>query len=275
MARFGEFNQASVTRTQMPAPSAGDPPRSVRSAPPDPLEITPAPVRSLDLPCSQPPRDPSGFSRPNWYVSHCKLAAEFVLALVVLVVAAPVILFLALLVKLTSLGPAFYRQTRVGKDGRVYTIYKLRTMYHNVEKFSGAVWALPRDPRVTDLGRILRATHLDELPQLVNVLKGDMSFVGPRPERPEFVTFLEARIPRYRERLHVRPGITGLAQVHLPPDRLDDLDGVRKKLLCDLYYIDHPSAWTEFRLLLCTGFLLCGIPLRISRKLLCVPNPLP
>ena len=139
--------------------------------------------------------------------------------------------------KLTSPGPAFYTQTRVGQGGRPFTIYKLRTMIHNCESLTGPRWCMPGDPRVTPAGWLLRVTHLDELPQLLNVLRGEMSLVGPRPERPEFLPQLERALPAYRQRLVVRPGVTGLAQVKLPADT--DLDSVRRKLAHDLYYIER------------------------------------
>src|SRR5439155_12868491 len=116
-----------------------------------------------------------------------------------------------LLVKLTSRGPALYTQTRLGRNGRPFTIYKLRTMQHRCESLTGARWSTPGDPRITPVGRFLRKTHLDELPQLWNVLRGDMALVGPRPERPEFVPQLEQAVPHYRDRLLVRPGVSGLA----------------------------------------------------------------
>ena len=134
----------------------------------------------------------------------------------------------AIVVKLTSRGPAFYTQIRLGQDGRAYAIYKLRTMTHDCEKLSGPQWSKKGDCRVTAVGRLLRRSHLDELPQLWNVLRGEMSLIGPRPERPEFVPRLERSLPHYRARLHVRPGVTGLAQVQLPPDT--DLGSVRRKL---------------------------------------------
>lgn len=191
------------------------------------------------------------------------------LAGVLFVFAAPVILILALLVKLTSRGPAFYSQSRVGLDGKVFPIYKLRSMSHNCEAASGVRWAAARDPRVTTLGRILRVTHLDELPQLWNVIRGDMSLVGPRPERPEFVTVLEQEIPRYTERLQVRPGVTGLAQVQLPADT--DLDSVRRKLVFDLYYIRHQNLWLDLRLMTATAFKMLHVPSNVSVWVLRIP----
>jgi lipopolysaccharide/colanic/teichoic acid biosynthesis glycosyltransferase len=175
------------------------------------------------------------------------------------------------LVRLTSHGPAFYSQMRLGRGGRPFRIYKLRTMVHDCEKEGGARWSTPGDPRVTRLGAFLRRSHLDELPQLWNVLKGDMSLVGPRPERPEFVPRLEQAIPGYRLRLAVRPGVTGLAQVQLPPDT--DLDSVRRKLTYDLHYIRHRGFWLDVRLILWTALQLCGVPCGWLGRILPLPRP--
>jgi lipopolysaccharide/colanic/teichoic acid biosynthesis glycosyltransferase len=171
-----------------------------------------------------------------WYVP-IKSLLDFVLGLTLLVLFSPIILISALLVRLTSKGPAFYLQTRVGKDGRPFLIIKLRSMCQNAEAETGAVWCREEDDRVTPLGKILRATHLDEFPQLINVVMGDMSLVGPRPERPEFVHKFELQIDGYATRLSVRPGITGIAQLRLPADT--DLDSVRRKLEFDQYYVRH------------------------------------
>jgi lipopolysaccharide/colanic/teichoic acid biosynthesis glycosyltransferase len=157
-----------------------------------------------------------------------KRAVDRSFALALLVVTAPFLGLSMLLVKLTSPGPAIYSQTRLGKNGRPFTIYKIRSMTHNCEGQSVARWSTPGDMRVTPVGRFLRLSHLDELPQLWNVLRGDMSLVGPRPEPPEFVPQLERQIPHYRERLRVLPGLTGLAQFHLPPDT--DMASVARKL---------------------------------------------
>jgi lipopolysaccharide/colanic/teichoic acid biosynthesis glycosyltransferase len=197
----------------------------------------------------------------TWY-SRCKRVLDVAGSLTLLLLTAPLVLLAGLLVKLTSRGPIFYSQTRVGLGGRPFTIYKIRTMYHNCERFSGARWSRPGDPRVMPVGRLLRRLHLDELPQLFNVLKGDMSLIGPRPERPEFVPQLEQAIPHYRERLRVLPGLTGLAQVHLPPDT--DLASVRRKLAFDLYYIHRLGPWMDLRLLLLTGLHLV-VPYLASR----------
>lgn len=201
-----------------------------------------------------------------------KPVMDAVLAAVLLFLTAPLILLAALLIKLTSRGPAFYLQKRVGRGGRLFVIYKLRTMYRDCEAATGAVWCRAGDPRITPLGRILRATHIDEFPQLLNVLLGEMSLSGPRPERPEIVENLRARLDGYTRRLAVRPGITGLAQVQLPPDTC--LEEVRQKLVCDLYYIEHLGAALDLRILICTGLFLIGIPLNWSRRWLGIPEPL-
>jgi lipopolysaccharide/colanic/teichoic acid biosynthesis glycosyltransferase len=195
---------------------------------------------------------------------------EFAAALALLVPAAPVILAAALLVKLTSRGPAFYTQTRVGRHGRLFTIYKLRTMIHNCESLTGPRWAVPGDPRVTRVGRFLRLTHIDELPQLLNVLRGEMGLIGPRPERPELLPELERGVSRYCERLSIRPGLTGLAQVQLPPDT--DLTSVGRKLACDLYYIQHLGPRLDLSILLCTALYVLGVPGRLARHLFRVPS---
>ncbi len=200
----------------------------------------------------------------------CKMALEWVFAAVLLILAAPVILLAGLLVKLTSRGSVFYSQTRVGKNGRLFTLYKIRTMANNCEKESGAIWASANDPRITRVGAFLRKTHLDELPQLFNVLRCEMSLVGPRPERPEFVPSLERAIPLYAERLLVRPGVTGVAQVQLPPDT--DLASVRRKLAYDLYYVRHAGLWLDLRLILCTAIHILGVPFHVVGRLFLLPK---
>jgi lipopolysaccharide/colanic/teichoic acid biosynthesis glycosyltransferase len=191
------------------------------------------------------------------------------LALGLLVLTGPLLLLLGLLVKMTSRGPAFYTQVRLGRGAIPFTIYKLRTMVNKCESLTGPRWSMPGDPRVTAFGRFLRVTHLDELPQLLNVLRGDMSLIGPRPERPEFLPELERHCPGYRERLAVRPGVTGLAQVQLPADT--SVGSVRRKLAFDLYYIRHLGPWLDLSLLIVTGFYAVGVPFRLVGRLLRVP----
>lgn len=159
------------------------------------------------------------------------------IAILAAVLTSPIMLLVAILVRLTSPGPALFRQQRVGKNDVVFTLYKFRSMYRDAEAASGAVWAKRDDPRVTPAGRWLRRLRLDELPQLFNVLKGDMSIVGPRPERPEFVAELAERIPYYRQRHCVKPGITGWAQINLQYS--DTVEDTITKLEHDLYYIKN------------------------------------
>ena len=166
-------------------------------------------------------------------------AINVVMAAVGVVAATPIMLLTALAVRLTSKGPVLYRQLRVGLDGRPFTLYKFRSMRADAEAETGAVWASKDDPRVTPLGRIIRKLRIDEIPQLFNVLKGEMSVVGPRPERPEMVQSLSEKIPYYRHRHCVRPGITGWAQVNYKYG--DTLENVIRKLEYDLYYIKNMS----------------------------------
>ena len=195
-----------------------------------------------------------------------KRLVDLLLAMVLAVLTAPLLLLAVVLVKLTSIGPAIYSQTRLGLGRRPFTIYKVRSMYHDCERLSGPTWSTGNDPRVTPVGRFLRSTHLDELPQLWNVLRGDMSLVGPRPERPEIITRLENVIPRYHQRLNILPGVTGLAQLNLPPDT--DIESVRHKLAYDLYYAQRGGLWMDLRIILSTGLLLVGVPSSYSARAL-------
>jgi lipopolysaccharide/colanic/teichoic acid biosynthesis glycosyltransferase len=219
---------------------------------------------SVDLPGAPPP------PRIRRRSDVAQRALDILIGAVVLAVAAPVVGLAMLIVKLTSRGPAIYTQTRLGRFGRPFIIYKIRSMAHNCEKQSGVKWSTRGDARVTWVGRILRKTHVDELPQLINILRGDMSLVGPRPERPEIVSALEQVLAGYRDRLAVRPGLTGLAQVQLPPDT--DLDSVRRKLRYDLHYAANGSVWMDFRLLISTAFHVMRLPFAVSRLLLGLPG---
>lgn len=181
-----------------------------------------------------------------------KRLIELPLAIVISVFAVPIIALAAVATKLTSRGPCFFRQTRVGLHGREFRVWKIRTMVLDAEALTGPVWSVTGDPRVTPLGHFLRATHIDEFPQLLNVLRGEMSLIGPRPERPEFVVQLEWQFDNYRQRLNVRPGITGLAQMLLPPD--SDTESVRLKLKHDLYYVRNMSLFLDLKILLHTAW---------------------
>lgn len=184
---------------------------------------------------------------------HVKEATDSLIAAVLLAVSAPICLLAMLGIRLTSPGPVLFKQARVGRDGREFTLYKLRTMYDGAESSSGPVLATPGDARVTPIGRWLRASRLDELPQLWNVLTGTMSLVGPRPERPEFARRFAAEIPGYAERWVVKPGMTGLAQVrggyHTPPAH---------KLKYDLAYIYNYTLTLDGRIILETIKTLVG-----------------
>ena len=179
-----------------------------------------------------------------------KRALDIVGASVLLIVLGPVLLFFAALVRLTSKGPAFFKQIRVGEGGKLFNIFKLRTMRTGAEKASGPVWARKRDNRITKLGSFLRKAHIDEFPQLINVLRGEMSLVGPRPERPFFVNRFRHEIPNYEQRLAVKPGITGLAQVRYKYD--ESITDVKNKLTYDLVYVKRMSWAMDTRILLWT-----------------------
>ena len=196
----------------------------------------------------------------------CRLLNVAVAALG-LVLAVPLMLVIAIVIKVTSPGPVFFTQTRIGIDrrrarpsgnhrrsadlgGKPFTLYKFRTMVAGGEHRSGAVWARPDDPRITPPGRILRKYRLDELPQLINVLLGDMNVVGPRPEQPEIFTQLREDIRGYGERQRVPPGITGWAQVHNGYDR--SIEDVRRKLRFDLEYVERRSVLLDLEIMLRT-----------------------
>lgn len=180
------------------------------------------------------------------------------LAAVLLVPGTFLVLPLLFLVWISSPGPVIYTQRRVGAGGRVFTMYKIRTMRHDAEARSGPVWSTEDDPRVTRVGWLLRTLHLDELPQLVNVIRGEMDLFGPRPERPEFVELLSRQISGYEKRLTVRPGVSGLAQINLPPDT--DLHSVRRKIVLDEYYIENAGLLLDARMFVCTLLRMVGIP---------------
>ncbi|MEC2019072.1 exopolysaccharide biosynthesis polyprenyl glycosylphosphotransferase [Bacillus velezensis] len=171
---------------------------------------------------------------------------DIVFALAGLLAALPVVGLFSILIRLESPGPAFYKQERVGKDGKPFYLYKLRSMKIDAEK-SGAVWALKKDPRVTKVGAFIRRTRIDELPQLVNVLRGEMSLIGPRPERPVFTEQFQTEIPGFTERLAVKPGLSGWAQVNGGYDMTP-----REKLMFDLYYIRNLTFSLELKIMLKT-----------------------
>jgi exopolysaccharide biosynthesis polyprenyl glycosylphosphotransferase len=172
-----------------------------------------------------------------------KRALDLAVAMVLLVVSSPLSLLIALAVELTTRGPILFRQERVGRDGKVFTILKFRTMKTNND--SDQTWAVAHDPRVTKVGRLLRRTSLDELPQLLNVIRGDMSLIGPRPERPFFVQEFKGKVASYDYRLRVLPGITGWAQVH----GLRGDTSIDDRIQHDIYYIEHRTFWLDVKIL--------------------------
>ncbi len=192
-----------------------------------------------------------GFSAGRRLSSAAKRVFDVLVSTLLLLVFGPVILIAALVVKLESRGPAFYRQRRVGLYGQLFDVIKLRSMRQDAEVGGKAVWAQKDDPRVTRIGRFLRKTRIDELPQAWSVLKGEMSFVGPRPERPQFVADLEARLPYYAERHVVKPGITGWAQINYPYGA--SIEDAREKLEFDLYYAKNYSPFLDVLILLQTA----------------------
>ncbi len=190
-----------------------------------------------------------------------KRVMDIVMAIIAIMMLSPLCLLVAVLIKLTSKGPIFYSQTRCGRDGQPFEIYKFRTMKIDAEKASGPVWAQAHDDRITPIGRILRKSRIDEIPQFINVLKGDMSVIGPRPERPVFIKQLEGQITDYTKRLAVKPGITGLAQVY---NRYDEtITDVRRKVKYDILYIKNMCFATDLRIILLTfGVILTGFGAR-------------
>ena len=214
------------------------------------------------------PRSQYGDEGTHLQQSRGTRVLNFVVALLALIILLPVLLIIALLVRVTSRGPIFYTQTRVGMDrrepldpnrnhrrrldmgGQPFTIYKFRTMRVDAEQGCGAVWAQKQDPRVTAIGRFLRQYRLDELPQLLNVLKGEMNIVGPRPERPTIFAELREHIAEYPLRQRAKPGITGLAQINHHYD--SSLEDVRTKVRYDLEYIRRRSVGEDLRIMLRT-----------------------
>jgi sugar transferase (PEP-CTERM system associated) len=198
---------------------------------------------------------------PSWFIfSHgfritlllriVKRIIDVSLSLAGLLMFLPFFPLIALLIRLDSPGPVFFGQERVGENERNFTVYKFRTMRQDAESSTGAVWAQKNDPRVTRLGRFLRKCRIDEIPQLVNVLLGEMSLVGPRPERPEFVDRLKEVVPYYSERHFVKPGITGWAQVCYPYGA--SVEDALEKLRYDLYYTKNISLTLDLRVILKT-----------------------
>lgn len=190
---------------------------------------------------------------PEWE-KKLKRLMDIILSLILIIVTFPITFLSALAIKLESKGPVFYRQERMGMNGKIFRIVKFRTMIKDAEKYTGPVWSTKDDPRITKAGRFIRKIRVDEIPQVYNVLKGDMSFVGPRPERPFFVEKLSLEIPLYKRRLKVRPGITGWAQVKHKYD--ETVEDVKVKLRYDLFYIENISLRMDFKIIFRTIFVV-------------------
>jgi lipopolysaccharide/colanic/teichoic acid biosynthesis glycosyltransferase len=223
------------------------------------IPARPAPVRRR--------RPPEPATTESDHAERAVRSLNVAAALLGLIIAAPVMALVAVVIRLTSPGPILYRQTRVGMDrrwrerdkshsrrrhdlgGRPFTIFKFRTMVYRPDR-DAAVWASPDDPRITTVGRVLRKVRLDELPQLWNVLRGDMNIVGPRPEQPRIFVRLREQIDEYGVRQRVRPGITGLAQINHHYDRT--IDDVRKKVAFDLEYIARRSVMEDLKIMALT-----------------------
>jgi len=185
--------------------------------------------------------------RLSFWQKIVKVFIDFFISIFILLAGFPFWVVIAVLIKLDSKGSIFYRQERVGKGGKIFRVFKFRSMVDDAEKRSGPVWAGKNDSRVTRLGRSLRKSRMDEIPQLINVIKGEMSIVGPRPERPVFVEELRKMYPFYQKRLTIKPGLTGWAQVKLEYDI--DMESVAKKLRYDFYYIENQSIFLDLEIL--------------------------
>jgi exopolysaccharide biosynthesis polyprenyl glycosylphosphotransferase len=184
------------------------------------------------------------------YNETSKRIIDVILSISLLIFTAPLMAVVALTIKCDSVGPVLYRQKRVGKNGQHFTLLKFRSMVQDAEREGLPIWASERDPRVTRVGRIIRFTRIDELPQLCNVLGGEMSMIGPRPERPYFVDHLSEIIPSYALRHSAKPGITGWAQINYPYGA--SVEDAREKLSYDLYYINNFSLMLELRIIILT-----------------------
>jgi exopolysaccharide biosynthesis polyprenyl glycosylphosphotransferase len=183
-----------------------------------------------------------------------KRLMDLTVSMVMLVGFLPIWILVAIMIKLESRGPILFRQRRVGKDDKIFTVYKFRSMVQDAEKETGPVWAGKQDPRVTFIGRVIRKLRIDEIPQFYNVLINDMSLIGPRPERPFFVDKLKQQIPLYTRRLRMKPGITGWAQIKGGYDTT--IDSVKKKLEYDLFYIENVSLRMDLKILLNTIYVM-------------------
>ena len=188
--------------------------------------------------------------RSSLYVTKLKRLVDIAIAIVLLVPAAPIMLLAAFAIRASGKGPIFYTQERIGLHNRPFNVMKFRSMFHGAEDESGPVWASLSDPRTTAVGKWLRRWRIDELPQILNVLKGDMSLVGPRPERSVFVNELLTVVPMYNQRHGLRPGITGWGQIHY--DYAASHEQTREKLEYDLFYVKNASFLLDLAIMLRT-----------------------
>ncbi|HIA30670.1 MAG TPA: lipid carrier--UDP-N-acetylgalactosaminyltransferase [Candidatus Marinimicrobia bacterium] len=199
--------------------------------PNNPIKITSA-QKTLTSPSYS-----TSFILKHFYARKVKVISDVVFAIVLLIIGLPLWFFIACVIKLDSKGPVFFKQVRLGKNNEKYTLIKFRTMIENAEIETGPVWTDKKDPRITFVGKWLRRFYLDEVPQLFNVLKGEMSIIGPRPERPYFAEQLVKKYPSYLDRLSVKPGLTGWAQINQSYDI--SIEDVGQKLKYDFYYIEN------------------------------------
>ena len=190
------------------------------------------------------------FQESNWSSSGMKRFFDFLFSFISILVLSPFFVFIGAIIKLNSKGPIIYSQERLGFKGKPYQIYKFRSMVVDAEEKSGPVWTSDDDPRITSIGKILRKYRIDELPQLINVVLGQMSLIGPRPERPYFTKKLKEKFPLYERRFRVRPGITGWSQIKHPSDLKEE--DVRQKLRYDFYYIENLSLNLDLKILIST-----------------------
>ncbi len=190
---------------------------------------------------------------PEWE-KKAKRLLDIVASFMILIITSPIIILTAIAIKLDSKGPVFFKQERSGLNGNEFMVYKFRSMVSDAEAKTGPVWSIKDDPRITRVGRLIRKVRIDELPQMINVLKGEMSLVGPRPERPYFVDMLSKEIPYYKRRLKVRPGVTGWAQVKHKYD--ESIEDVKTKLNYDLFYIENMSLRLDIKIIFRTVFVV-------------------
>ncbi len=190
---------------------------------------------------------------PEWE-KKLKRLMDIIVSLIILLISFPIWFFAAIAIKSESKGPVFFSQERCGQNGSVFKMIKFRSMRHDAEKLTGPVWSQKDDPRITKVGKLIRKVRIDEIPQMINVLKGEMSLVGPRPERPFFVEKLAEEIPYYKRRLKVRPGVTGWAQVKHKYD--ETIEDVKIKLRYDLFYIENMSLRMDFKIIFRTIFVV-------------------